>query len=86
VIKDPSLIFSKQAVKTLKRLQPRIAKHLLNAMKGLPGKGNVKPIKGKGTPPLFRLRVGKYRIIFHKQEQQIKIIKIDTRGDVYKTF
>ena len=76
---------SKQAKKYLKAIQPRIAGKLLEAIEMLPA-GKVKPIKGKKAPPLFRLRVGKYRIIFLKSDQNIRVVKIDTRGDVYKSI
>lgn len=76
---------SKQAKKYLKAIQPRIAGKLLEAIEMLPA-GKVKPIKGQKTPPLFRLRVGKYRIIFLKSAQNIRVVKIDTRGDVYKSI
>ncbi|MBL7014547.1 MAG: type II toxin-antitoxin system RelE/ParE family toxin [Candidatus Marinimicrobia bacterium] len=78
-------LLSKQAKKYLKSLQPRITGKLIEAIEKLP-EGKVKPIKGKKTPPLFRLRVGKYRIIFLKSDHQIRIVKIDTRGDVYKNL
>jgi len=76
---------SKQAKKYLKAIQPRIVGKLLEAIEMLPA-GKVKPIKGQKTPPLFRLRVGKYRIIFLKSAQNIRVVKIDTRGDVYKSI
>ena len=33
---------------------------------------------------IFRLRLGKYRIIFTKERDVMKVVKIDTRVDVYK--
>ncbi len=44
---------------------------------------DIKKLQGE---PYFRLRVGKWRIIYHR-EDEIKIIsieKIKARGDVYK--
>lgn len=76
-------LLSKQAKKYLKAIPPRISGKLIEAIEKLPN-GNVKAVKGKKTPPLFRLRVGKYRIIYQKSDQNIRVIKIDTRGDVYK--
>ncbi len=47
---------------------------------------NKKKLAGNKVPPLFRLRVGKYRIVYmYEDEQTVKIIKIDTRGDITKT-
>ncbi len=77
-------LLSKQAVKTLKGLTRRVAKNIIAAIEELPEKGDNRPIKGKRTPPLWRLRVGKYRIIYQRSDSIIRILKIDTRGDVYK--
>jgi len=67
--------FSKQSLKSLKKLQGRISKKLLTSIEKNPD-GDIKPLKGKKTPPLFRLRVGKFGILFSTEN--------DTRGDVYK--
>lgn len=76
--------FSKQAIKYLKSLQPRLTKRIISAIEELPDLGDVKSLKGKKTPPLYRLRLGKYRVIFQRIGDEIRVIKIDTRGDVYK--
>ena len=77
------IIVSKRAVKTLKLLQPRITKKLITAIENLPDSGDMKPIKGRRIRSLFRLRIGKYRVIFTIEGEIVKILKIDTRGDVY---
>jgi len=46
--------------------------------------GDVKKLKGNDIPPIFRLRVSKYRVLFYMDETDIKILKVDSRGDVYK--
>lgn len=74
---------SKTSKKYLKTLQPRIASRLIEAIEKLPS-GDVKKIRGRKTPPLFRLRVGKYRIIYTVVKKIIQVIIIDTRGDIYK--
>lgn len=78
-----NIFFSKKSQKYFYKLQPRIAKKLIEGIEKIPI-GDIKPIKGKQTPPLFRLRIGKYRIIFLSENDNLKILKIDTRGDVYK--
>jgi mRNA-degrading endonuclease RelE of RelBE toxin-antitoxin system len=40
-------------------------------------------MKGNKLANLFRLRVGKYRIIYQMEEDIIRILDIDTRGDIY---
>jgi mRNA interferase RelE/StbE len=46
--------------------------------------GNLKPLKGKYD--YFRLRVGGYRVIFHKDARKIviTIVRIGHRREVYK--
>ena len=75
--------FSKQSLKSLKKLQVRISKKLLTSIERIPD-GDIKPLKGKKIPPLFRLRVGKFRILFSTKNDIIKVLQIDTWGDVYK--
>ena len=65
-------------------LQPRFTKHIISAIEKLPDSGDIKTIKGKKIPTLYRLRIGNYRVIFHRNWDKIRVIKIDTRGDVYK--
>jgi len=44
---------------------------------------NVDILKGRGG---FRLKVGQYRIIYTRQNEQliIEVVKIRPRGDIYK--
>ncbi|MDD5377087.1 MAG: hypothetical protein PHH16_03140 [Candidatus Gracilibacteria bacterium] len=42
---------------------------------------DISPLEGKKN--IFRLKTSKYRIVFEKGAE-IKILKIDKRGDVYK--
>ena len=44
---------------------------------------DIKPLQGRDN---WRLRVGKWRVIFkiHNKEILISVIKIGSRGDVYK--
>lgn len=39
--------------------------------------------KLQGFQTLYRVRIGKWRIIFEKQKKQGIILDINTRGDVY---
>lgn len=71
--------FKKQFKKYDKKLQERISK----AIDKLP-QGDVKKIVGKKLPPLYRLRVGDYRVIYRLSNDEIYIEYIDSRGDVYK--
>ena len=56
---------------------------ILKAIKDLPY-GDVKKLQGRAED--YRLRVGDYRIIFTKDDEEllIYVIEIAPRGDVYK--
>lgn len=76
--------FSRNAVKDYKKL-PKDYKALvdlamLKLSEGLPI--DVKPITGEKN--VYRIRVGKYRILFTIIEKTLLIIKIATRGGAYK--
>lgn len=74
-----SKTFEKKFSKFDKKLQIKI----FDAIQKMPN-GDVKKLSGNNIPPIYRLRVSKYRILFHMNEIQIQILKVDSRGDVYK--
>lgn len=76
--------FGRKALKFLSRCGEKERGRLVEAIGELPDKGDVRKLRGQVIEDSFRLRVGKYRIIFTWAGDKIKIIKIDTRGDVYK--
>lgn len=77
-------IYSKSAKKYLDLCDKKTAKRIVEGILEIP-LGDIKRLEGKNVPPLYRLRIGKYRIIYTYLEKDcIQIIKIDTRGDVYK--
>ncbi|HJX31170.1 MAG TPA: type II toxin-antitoxin system RelE/ParE family toxin [Thermodesulfobacteriota bacterium] len=76
--------FSKTAAKDYKKL-PRDYKALIDLAlqklsNGLPV--DIKPITGERDS--YRIRVGKYRILFVVIEDTLVVTKIGPRGDVYK--
>jgi len=74
-----SKTFEKKFAKFDKKLQIKI----FQAINKIP-QGDIKRLTGNNIPPIYRLRVSKYRILFHLEEKTIKILKIDSRGDIYK--
>ena len=74
-----SKTFEKRFAKYDRKLQEKIFETIQN----LPN-GDVKKMIGNNIPPIYRVRVSKYRILFHMSEEEIKILKIDSRGDIYK--
>jgi len=76
-----NVLLSKKAETYLSSLPPRIALNIIGRIKKIPG-GDIKPLFGRKGE--YRLRVGKYRIIFFIENENVYIVKVDTRGDVYK--
>ena len=76
--------FSKSAAKSYKNL-PKDYKSLVDmALNKLSNNisGDIKPIKGEKD--IYRLRIGKYRLLFTILEDTIIVTKIGPRGDIYK--
>ena len=76
--------YSKTSIKYLQKLERNIVSKIVAAIDELPNKGDIAQLKGQKVKNLFRLRTGKYRIIYSMEKETLKIIKIDTRGDAYK--
>ena len=76
--------FSKRATKQYRKL-PQDYKTLVDATltkfrDGLPT--DLKPIEGEKD--VYRVGVGKYRLLFKRRDKTLLIAKIGTRGDIYK--
>jgi mRNA interferase RelE/StbE len=74
-----SKTFEKKFYKYDKKLQEKI----FNAIQNLPN-GDVKRLIGNDMPRVYRIRISKYRILFNMNEEKIRILKVDSRGDIYK--
>ena len=77
------ITYLKSAYKTLESYDKTTRIRLVEAINIIP-RGDIKKLQGEKFPPLFRLRIGKYRVIYHFEGEELLIVKIDTRGDVYK--
>ena len=75
--------YLKNAYKTIIVYDKDTRKRIVEAINKIP-QGDIKKLQGEKYTQLYRLRVGKYRIIYHIEQDEILIAKIDTRGDVYK--
>lgn len=78
------IFYSKCSLNYLESLEFKTRNRIVKGIDRLPSNGDIKKMKGKKVNNIFRLRVGKYRIIYQAEKEQIKIIDIDTRGDIYK--
>jgi mRNA interferase RelE/StbE len=75
--------YSKTFEKKFAKYTQKLQKKIFYAIENLPN-GDIKKLTNNDIPPIYRLRVSKYRILFHMDEQKIQILKIDSRGDIYK--
>ena len=77
-------LYSRTCIKYLQKLERSVAHKIIEAIEKLPFEGDINKLKGKKVKNIYRLRIGKFRVIYSSEKEVIKIIKIDTRGDVYK--
>ena len=72
--------YSKQALKFLAKQNFEVKERIITAINRIPA-GNIKKLQGRSG---YRLKIGKYRVIFDDDGRIIFIEKIGDRGDVYK--
>jgi mRNA-degrading endonuclease RelE of RelBE toxin-antitoxin system len=78
------VLFSKPSLKYLARCEKKTGAIIVEAIEGLPDKGDIRKLKGQVIKNTYRLRVGRYRVIYAWEMDMIKVLDIDTRGDIYK--
>ncbi len=79
------ITYLRTAFKTLSKYDKTTQTRIVDAVDKIP-QGDIKKLQTQNKPPLYRLRVGKYRIIYYVDidNNEIIIAKIDLRGDIYK--
>jgi mRNA interferase RelE/StbE len=78
--------FSKQAKKYMLIQEQKMQGRLKAGITGLlekPPKGDI--VKLSGSEDQYRLRVGGYRVLYHYEDDVLKIDLILPRGDAYKS-
>ena len=80
-----SITYKKSVAKDLSRLGKPEAKRILDKIeKELRMRANNYPLLKGDFAGLRKLRVGEYRVIFAVLEQEILILRIGHRRDIYK--
>ena len=74
--------YSKQAAKVINSLDTPTKQRIKAGIEKIPD-GDIKPLHGY-SDGRKRLRLGKYRIIFKISDDELRIIEIGSRGDIYK--
>lgn len=80
------IIILKRAKKFIDRLPMNDKRRIVDAIERLPDGTDIKPMKG--SPDLYRLRVGDYRIIYTVDNGQLIVYVIDAgnRGQIYNRY
>jgi len=83
------LVIEKAALKALRAMQSKVATAMLARLEAvaaapLANHANVKPLTGQKDA--FRLRQGDWRAVYiiDRKTQRMHVLKIETRGGVYK--
>ena len=74
--------YSNRAAKALSTMDSVVKKRIKKGIEEIP-KGNIKPLQGF-SDGRKRLRIGKYRIVFIQDGEDLDILDIASRGDIYK--
>ena len=74
---------TKKAEKFIKKQDKDTQKRLIEAIIEIP-EGDIKKLKGMDE--IYRLRVGDFRVIFEKNDNELIVVIIDigNRGQIYK--
>jgi mRNA-degrading endonuclease RelE of RelBE toxin-antitoxin system len=75
--------FLNEAEKQFHNLDANTAGRIMKGILGIPGKGDIKPLKGEFSGK-YRLRIGDWRIFFLISDDTIFIDRIEARGGAYK--
>ncbi|MEA1956147.1 MAG: type II toxin-antitoxin system RelE/ParE family toxin [Campylobacterota bacterium] len=73
--------YSKTFEKKFSKYDRKLQEKIFTAIQNLPN-GDIKRLTGNDIPPIYRIRVSKYRILFYMDEEEIQILKVDSRGDI----
>ncbi|ACL21890.1 plasmid stabilization system [Desulfitobacterium hafniense DCB-2] len=84
------IVYSRVAFKAINSLDKSTKLRVKAGIEGLlevPPKGDIKQMQGL-NPPTFRLRIGRYRILYEyislNNKEVLMIKDIGSRGDIYK--
>jgi mRNA interferase RelE/StbE len=75
--------YSKSFEKKFSKYDRKLQEKIFQAIQNIP-EGDIKRLTGDDIPPIYRIRVSKYRILFHMNEEEVQILKVDSRSDIYK--
>lgn len=78
------VFLAEQVVTRMRLLHPDRRKELRSALRDLgKGRGDLKPLEGR-LAGYYRLRVGRYRVVYRHVERRIEAIFLEERSLVYE--
>ena len=89
-MKKFDVLLSETAVKQFKKLESKTQRIIKTHLKELSddpftkrSKADIKELKGFRNPDLYRLRIGKFRVIYTVIEQEVKVTELIRREKGY---
>ncbi|MFD3005238.1 type II toxin-antitoxin system RelE family toxin [Thermus tengchongensis] len=85
-----TLLLTRSAQKDLEALPPEVLRRVDQALEELADNpfppGKVKKLKGSGHPPVYRLRVGDYRVLFtvDPEAKTLTVARVKHRREAYR--
>jgi mRNA interferase RelE/StbE len=80
------VLVSAQILARLRTLHPDHRKQVRTALRELAkGRGDVKELAGR-LATFYRLRIGRYRVVFRYRDEHIEAIFLEQRSIVYELF
>ena len=80
------VLVSEQIVARLRTLHPDHRKDVRSALRELAkGQGDVKELAGR-LAGFYRLRIGRYRIVYRYRDKHVEAIFLEQRSIVYELF
>jgi mRNA-degrading endonuclease RelE of RelBE toxin-antitoxin system len=79
------VLWTPPAEKDLARLEPEAQRRILAALHRLAttGAGDVRRLAAT-SPPEYRLRVGAWRLRFHRSRDAVSVLRVLPRGKAYR--
>lgn len=81
------IVYKKPAIKYMASLPKSEREHIRKAIEEglikIPPVGDIKPMQGK-KGGLYRLRIGRNRVIYSSEGDSITVLIVGARGDIYK--
>ena len=85
------VFLSRTAVSQLKTLNKKLEERIKSGIKNLENGpflsrsgADIKKLGSKNNPPLYRLRIGDYRVIFFVIDKEVKVTEIIPRNKGYQ--